>query len=179
MELQDLKNFKTPEWESLPDIDLYMDQVLILTDKYFGIFSDSDESIVTSSMLNNYVKQKIVPPPDKKRYGKEHIAGFLMICVLKRVLTMAQIKGLFDEFAKELSVYECYCIFRSELDSCFGCLINRQVITPPSDDEKDCVLALKYAVRAFSNNAFAELYMKAPTIENKKSANKNDIKSEN
>ena len=80
----------------LPDIDLYMDQVLALSEKYFGAFSDSNEVGITSSMLNNYVKQKVIPSPDKKRYNKEHLARFLMICILKRVLSIAKIKQLLD-----------------------------------------------------------------------------------
>lgn len=176
MELQKLSEFKAPSWDTLPDIDLYMDQVLVLTDKYFGIFSDSDEGVVTSSMLNNYVKQKIVSPPDKKRYSKEHIASFLMICVLKRVLSMVQIKGLFDEFKEKRSICECYKIFECELGLCFSALLNKQPLTPPDDEECDCVLALKYAIRAFSLNAFAELYMRSPVYEEKDKKEKKEKK---
>lgn len=158
MDFSALCNFTAPTWEMLPDIDLYMDQVLALSEKYFGIFSDSKEVGITSSMLNNYVKQKVVPSPDKKRYNKEHLARFLMICVLKRVLSIAKIKALFDDLFEEHTAQEVYAIFSCELEYALKALANKDSMSQPDTDNKG-VLALKYAVRSFAYMVFSEAHM--------------------
>ncbi len=142
----------------LPDIDLYMDQVLALSEKYFGAFSDSNEVGITSSMLNNYVKQKVVPSPDKKRYNKEHLARFLMICILKRVLSIAKIKQLFDSLFETYTVREVYEVFSNELDCALHALADNEPMAQPDSADSN-ILALKYAVRSFAHTVFAEINM--------------------
>lgn len=67
-----LKEFQLPTWDELPIIDLYMDQVMILLSKHLSIFSavSNDDKIITHTMINNYVKQKIIPAPIKKNIPK-------------------------------------------------------------------------------------------------------------
>ena len=142
----------------LPDIDLYMDQVLALSEKYFGAFSDSNEVGITSSMLNNYVKQKVIPSPDKKRYNKEHLARFLMIFILKRVLSIAKIKQLFDSLFETYTVREVYEVFSNELDCTLHALADNEPMAQPDSADSN-ILALKYAVRSFAHMIFAELNM--------------------
>jgi DNA-binding transcriptional MerR regulator len=142
----------------LPDIDLYMDQVLALSEKYFGAFSDSNEVGITSSMLNNYVKQKVIPAPDKKRYNKEHLARFLMICILKRVLSIAKIKQLFDSLFETYTVREVYEVFSNELDCALHALADNEPMAQPNSADSN-ILALKYAVRSFAHTVFAEINM--------------------
>lgn len=142
----------------LPDIDLYMDQVLALSEKYFGAFSDSNEVGITSSMLNNYVKQKVIPAPDKKRYNKEHLARFLMICILKRVLSIAKIKQLFDSLFEMYTVREVYEVFSNELDCALHALADNEPMAQPDSADSN-ILALKYAVRSFAHTVFAEINM--------------------
>ena len=56
--LNRFSNIRLPEWDELPDLDLYMDQVISLLQRYLGQFPSPDEKGITSSMINNYVKQK-------------------------------------------------------------------------------------------------------------------------
>lgn len=56
-----------PQWEELPDIDLYMDQVLNLVDRYL---SPIGVKPVTAAMINNYVKLNLIPKPIGKRYSR-------------------------------------------------------------------------------------------------------------
>ncbi|PWM46473.1 MAG: hypothetical protein DBX47_02265 [Clostridiales bacterium] len=88
-----LGKYSLPRWENLPLIDLYMDQVLSLLDAYLGIYSESTNGkIITSSIINNYVKLGIIPPPVKKKYSRKHIAYLLMVCLMKPVMPIAMIK---------------------------------------------------------------------------------------
>ncbi|WP_288153450.1 DUF1836 domain-containing protein, partial [uncultured Sharpea sp.] len=56
-------------WQELPDFDLYMDQVIGLIEKSLSFLKlNEDDKVVTSTMINNYVKAKLVTPPIKKKY---------------------------------------------------------------------------------------------------------------
>jgi DNA-binding transcriptional MerR regulator len=96
------------DWDRLPDIELYMDQVLtILNRQDFPIQSEPE---LTASMINNYVKAGLLPRTKSKRYGKEHLARLIIIIALKSVLTVTELKNLFD--ASEKSTQELYEQFR-------------------------------------------------------------------
>ena len=58
--------------DEIPNIDLYMDQVLTFFDEFFGIFRrDQKENILTKAMINNYVKSNTIEKPMKKKYNKD------------------------------------------------------------------------------------------------------------
>ena len=102
-----------PRWEELPDIDLYMDQVLELVRRSLGKSFTGDGKELTSSMVNNYVKHKVMPPPVKKRYGREHLACLIMICLLKRALPLPAIRSLLGagrEAGSMASFYNSFCL---------------------------------------------------------------------
>ena len=93
---KDMKNFKLPSWKDLPDIDLYMDQVISLMEKYLTYVAGADSKTLTPSMINNYVKLSIIPAPNKKKYSREHIAYLLIICSLKQIMPISRIKEMID-----------------------------------------------------------------------------------
>ena len=62
------------EIEDIPNIDLYMDQVTTFMDKGLAQYKrNEDDKILTKTMINNYTKAKIFPPPIKKRYSRTHL----------------------------------------------------------------------------------------------------------
>ena len=71
-----------PEWESLPDFGLYMDQLLIFTERYLP-------GGLTAGMVNSYVKNGLVKRPVGKKYDKESLAQILMTGILKAVVADA------------------------------------------------------------------------------------------
>lgn len=86
---------KLPKWEELPDIGLYMDQLEKILNKYLSIYNDGDEEkLITRAMINNYVKNGLIPKPEKKLYSRDHIAYLLVIGILKPVLSMSNIKEI-------------------------------------------------------------------------------------
>ncbi len=90
--IDDIKAYKAPRWDSLPDIDLYMDQVLVVLEKYLSVFKrDKEEKIITAAMINNYVKQKITLPPVNKKYTRHHLAYLFTVCVLKNIMGLSDI----------------------------------------------------------------------------------------
>ena len=96
--LEDLSKFSYKDYKDLPDIDLYMDQVVTFLEKQLAIFQTSSlDKQITSSMINNYVKGEVVSAPIAKKYNREHLALIEEVCTLKQVLTIAEVKQIIDE----------------------------------------------------------------------------------
>ena len=63
-----------PGWEQLPTIPLYVDQVLLyLRDSLRFFERDGEDVLLTNSMINNYVKNGVLPHPEKKKYSRQHL----------------------------------------------------------------------------------------------------------
>ena len=96
--LNELNSFSFKNYEELPDIDLYMDQVVTFLDKQLYIFQNNTlDKQITSSMINNYVKGEVLPSPISKKYNREHLALIEEICTLKQVLSIADVKQIEDD----------------------------------------------------------------------------------
>ncbi len=91
-----LKNYRLPEWDELPTIDLYMEQVIALLSQwlYFLPAEDNQGEVVTPTAINNYVRLKIMPAPNKKKYSRIHIAYLIMICTLKQSVSIAYVQKM-------------------------------------------------------------------------------------
>ena len=59
-------------------------------------------------MINNYVKNGLIPHPDKKKYTKEHLAGLMAVCMLKQVLSIQDIKTLLTGWEITGETYELF-----------------------------------------------------------------------
>lgn len=108
-----INEYHLPSWEELPSIPLYMDQVVLLLNRYLDIFSavSNEEKLITPTMINNYVKMKIVPAPVKKKYSKMHMAYLIMVCTLKQTLSISAISRMLpaDMSEEELrAVYDSF-----------------------------------------------------------------------
>lgn len=96
--LNDLDKFSYKDYLELPDIDLYMDQVVTFLEKQLSIFQTSSlDKQITSSMINNYVKGEVISAPISKKYSREHLALIEEVCTLKQVLSIAEVKQVLDE----------------------------------------------------------------------------------
>ncbi|MEY8445463.1 DUF1836 domain-containing protein [Enterococcus ratti] len=112
---KELVDFHLPQWDELPDLDLYMDQVKTLVDRYLSpVIQGEKHPLLTSSMVNNYVKLGLIPAPIKKRYNKEHVAFLIAITTLKQVLTIPEIKEGILFQGKTIGIREAYNLFCHE-----------------------------------------------------------------
>ena len=71
-----ITEYHLPQWESIPDFGLYMDQVVLLLERYLSFIppvNEEKERIVTASAINNYVRLKLMPAPVKRKYYRVHI----------------------------------------------------------------------------------------------------------
>ena len=92
--VEKILEFQMPRWNDLPSIDIYLDQLVTYLDQNLKIYSAGNPTIITKTMINNYVKQQVIPPPIKKKYNREHIASLFVICILKQVYSINNISDL-------------------------------------------------------------------------------------
>lgn len=111
---QEIQALELPEWEILPDIGLYMDQVVTLMDRTFSPTLPKGE--MTKSMVNNYVKVGMIPRPTGKKYDRDHLAMLIMIGVLKQALSMESISRLLEVICRD-GIQEGYDRFRMMTES--------------------------------------------------------------
>ena len=91
-----LNRFRLPAWEEIPDIGLYMEQVVTLLREYLDYLPPElkEEEAVTAAAINNYVRTRVMPGPQKKRYYRVHLAYLIMICTLKQGLSISLVQKL-------------------------------------------------------------------------------------
>ena len=78
--------------ESIPNIDLYMDQITTFMDDQLEMSKRrDDDKLLTKTMINNYTKNDLLPPPVKKKYSKEHLLCLIFIYYLKNILSISDI----------------------------------------------------------------------------------------
>lgn len=83
--------------ESIPNIDLYMDQITSFMDDQLEMSKRrEDDKLLTKTMINNYTKNDLLPPPIKKKYSKEHLLSLIFIYYLKNILSISDIHTILN-----------------------------------------------------------------------------------
>ncbi len=109
-----ITDYHLPEWDSIPNFGLYMDQVIVLLEQYLSFIPSpvgTKEHFVTSSTINNYVRLKIMPAPVKRKYHRVHIAYLIMILTMKQSLSISDVQKVIPPNSSEeevRAVYENY-----------------------------------------------------------------------
>ena len=148
-----LNEVHLPRWEELPDLGLYMDQVITILEHYLAPVFPEGEKILTPAMINNYVKLKLIPKPDKKKYGREHLAYLVAITILKQVLTIPEVRDGIVLLSEKLGPKQAYNLFCQEQEQTLLELFGEGERPRPSSMEG---LALRMAARAFASKRMAE-----------------------
>ena len=102
--------------EEIPGIDLYMDQVTTFMENHLSASKrHTDDKILTKTMINNYAKNDLLPPPVKKKYTKEHLLMLTFIYYFKNILSINDIQVLLGPLTEkyfnkdgELSLTDIY-----------------------------------------------------------------------
>ena len=112
-----LNNYKLPAWKELPDIGLYMDQVIALLGQYLDFIpmEDSKDKPVTPTTINNYVRLKVMPAPEKRKYYRVHIAFLIMIFTLKQGISINGLQQLLPSTADEEEIKNFYTSYVERL----------------------------------------------------------------
>lgn len=151
-ELQDLRARMEKErpasWEELPDLALYMDQIISYMPRQL-IHFDAGEAL-TSAMVNNYIKDGLVPRAEGKRYGPVHLGYLTAVCALKKVLSVRDVGALIaagqatGKNSEELYNYFCQALDRALADTA-------QAIDGQAQREDLARMALNLALRSYAN----------------------------
>lgn len=131
----DLSEFKLPRYEELPSLEMYMDQILSLLNRYLSsLAAPHDDVVMTKTMINNYVKHKVLPSPNKKRYTKDHLAYLIVICILKNNFSMVEIKKLIELQMNGYPIDHTYNYFCSEFEAALYAIFKHESISHPKSN---------------------------------------------
>ena len=103
--------FSYPKWEDIPNIDLYLDQVLLYVNQVCAPISPDKDKGLTASMVNNYVKHGYLTKPDKKKYQRKQIARLIAITTLKSVFSIQEIAQTLNSLQTQVSSDQLYDAF--------------------------------------------------------------------
>lgn len=129
-----INEYRLPAWEEIPDLGLYMEQVLALLTNYLDYLPPElkGEQFITAATINNYVRNRYMPKPRKKKYYRIHIAYLVMICTLKQSLTIATLTQLIPNDIPEEQVREIYTAYRTRHRIAAECFVEQvRIIASP------------------------------------------------
>lgn len=149
-----MQRIELPRWELLPDIGLYMDQVITMTERTFDGALPKGE--ITKSMVNNYVKFGLIKRPVGKKYDREHLAAILEIVVLKQALSMEHIAVMLQTLNRD-GVREGYERFAAQVRAAEECLAGAQSACCQGEDELDGALRTGIAAAVYTVSAGRQL----------------------
>lgn len=146
------------DWDGLPDIGLYMDQVTGLLNRELAPFTmGRDDAPLTPSMINNYVKSGHISRPTKKKYSREQLAALYMLCSLKKNLSITDSAALIYFLTEQEGARDAYNRFLSLQEESL-LQVNEQLLALPEDADATELteLALALVQRACAERMAAE-----------------------
>ncbi len=164
-ELKEKLETSRPEnWDRIPDIELYMDQLKSYMERqHIGFeLTDSDETL-TSSMVNNYIKSGILPRAKGKRYNRTHIGILTAICLLKQVLKVDEVGVLLQLCLQGRDVQSFYSSFTEILDREYT--RTAAEIDPEADASETARRALELAVSGYAQILACKTLLKTLPVE--------------
>ena len=164
IDVSDILEFRLPRWDELPEIELYMDQVVSTLEKKLEVFAeDESQKLITSTMINNYVKQKVVKPPVKKRYGRLQLSYLFVVCILKRIMNISDICESIEVLLKEYRAQNAYDIFCDELENAIHLVFTGEPLSNGfgKQDLPQEIVAVRAAVMAVANLLLAHRIIRA------------------
>lgn len=153
---EEINKFHLPRWEELPNIDLYIDQVVSLLESYLSNYINEDNgNSITKSMINNYVKHNIIKAPVNKKYNKEHLAYLFVIFILKQVYSINEIKKLISLAIDTSSSQDAYNRFCFELEKAIKLtFMEKDYINNDNLSQEQYIL--KNVVQSFANKLYVQ-----------------------
>lgn len=146
-------NFKLPRWNTLPEIELYMDQIIMLIEKHLSGLLWCKKNLLTPAMVNNYVKLGLIPKPIKKKYNRKHLSHLIVITLLKELFAIGEIKVAIEiQTDREGTGEAAYNLFCMEIEQALAAasaemLGKSQPVTLPVEPRSRL---LRMAARAFA-----------------------------
>ena len=154
--LNALAGYTPIPWSASPDLGLYMDQVItLITRMYEPLYGDATCGYLSASMINNYVKAKLIPRPTGTKYGREQIAMLAMIVSLKQVTTMEDIRAMLT-LSDGQTMEELYTTFCAQQQAVIA-----QIASAGANSGDALPSAMHYAILSSAYRAGCEALLRA------------------
>lgn len=179
--------------EDIPNIDLYMDQVTSFMEKALKSTKRyPDDKILTKTMINNYAKNDLLPPPVKKKYSKEHLLVLTFIYYFKSLMSIGDIEKLLTPITEKYfhsegdlnitHIYDEVCAFdkgrtnilQDDIKSAFEA--SKESFADAAEEDKDllqffsfiCILSLDVYVKKLLIEKLIDTVAEDSSEENQK-----------
>lgn len=179
--------------EDIPNIDLYMDQVTSFMEKALKSTKRyPDDKILTKTMINNYAKNDLLPPPVKKKYSKEHLLLLTFIYYFKSLMSIGDIEKLLTPITEKYfhsegdlnitHIYDEVCAFdkgrtnilQDDIKSAFEA--SKESFSDAAEEDKDllqffsfiCILSLDVYVKKLLIEKLIDTVAEDSSEENQK-----------
>lgn len=159
---KEIINFKCPRYEDFPDIGLYMEQLIELLHNNLKVFATNpDEKLITSTMVNNYVKQKIIVPPKNKKYSRNQLVFLFVVAILKQVLNIADTSELVKMALEIYPIDVAFNFFCVEFEKALHSAFVTRDFSAKSSASKDTAFSelFRSELLAVSNKIYISKYM--------------------
>ncbi|MBE6637408.1 MAG: DUF1836 domain-containing protein [Ruminococcaceae bacterium] len=140
-------------YDRLPDIDLYMDQVIEYLSRH--ALSSRENDKISSAMINNYIKDGLLPRATDKKYSREHLAYLFMIARLKQTLSVKDTGILLKaetEGADIASYFDRFQTLVAETARSLGDML-------PQEASERSAVALRLAITGYVSRLVCELIL--------------------
>lgn len=155
--LREYRDFDLTAWERLPDLELYMDQLINYIGRMLKLQEKSESApLLTASMVNNYVKAGYVARPQHKKYNKEHIASLYMLCSVKQNLSVPDASLLLTMLSEYCTPAELYTLFGERRREIAEELTQGILESEETDSKVLLNMALDLTLRASAERMLAE-----------------------
>lgn len=153
-----VRSFHIPRLNEIPNVGLYLEQVVRYVNQSIV---DCGLSPITASMVSNYVKQRIIPGPEKKVYGVESIAYLIFVSCVKSVAAMDDIRTLISIQQETYDLPTAYHYFCEEFENLiryvFGASDHLASVGQDESDEKEL---LRSALLSVTHKLYLDAYLR-------------------
>lgn len=169
-----IKKFEKIKWENIPDYGLYSTQLLAyMNENLISFFPDMVS--LSSSMINNYVKNDIIPKPIKKKYYRDHIGTLMVVVILKELIDLDSISQGIKLQLRIMGIERAYNEFMDILEKTLKDII-KSVEEIDKKENKDLGISrenisLTYAVKAFAFQTMTREILKSNGLYDKEDMN--------
>ncbi len=150
--IDELSTERPADWDSLPDIEIYRDQVLSYMKRQHSLLPENAQ--LTGAMINNYIKIGLLPRANGKKYSKDHLVYLTAICSLKQVLSVNETNALLKlqpNIGDAKIFYESYL---DKLEKAFR--ETAESIDNDNTDKELAVTALQLAISSYAQKLACE-----------------------
>lgn len=157
--MEDILSFHCPRYEELPDMGLYLEQMLTMLNESLSPICPEP---ITGAMISNYIKNKTVPSPERKKYRREHLCYIFVTCIVKQVFSVPQIAAFFEmqqaTYPLEIAYNYFCCEFENALKEAF--LFTGQALPALETKRTEQTILMRAVVLAVSNRIYADYVLK-------------------